>query len=219
MCFSATASFTASGLLAIIGLLSMKYARTASMRLFAATPLFFALQQATEGILWLIVPTVPISLLQTACTYLYLFFAYLFWPIWIPLIMMRLETTAWRRAAMRWLLGCGVIVAAIGLTYILTTYATAQIVEGHFSYAIGESGNGWVSYYDYYWILKLLYCATIMLSLWLSSMPNMRLLAIGTTIGYAATQLWYMFYFASVWCFFTALVSGLVFVVIRRTQK
>ncbi len=57
MCFSATASFTASGILAAVGLLSIAKARTLPMRIFASTPLLFAIQQASEGVLWTTNPT------------------------------------------------------------------------------------------------------------------------------------------------------------------
>lgn len=216
MCFSATASFTASGILAIIGLLSMGAARTKNLKLFAATPLFFAAQQASEGALWLLIPTSPLATITHICTALFLFFAYLFWPIWMPGVMLKLETIPRRHRVMYWLLAYGVIVALIGLAYILTTSITPQVLENHISYAVSEAGNGWVQYYGYYWILKLSYCIAVMGPLWISSIPYMRLLAVGVTLGYLATEIWYMVTFASVWCFFAALVSGLVFIVVRK---
>ena len=53
MCFSAGASFTSAGILTILGILSIKKAPR-EYRLFAMMPLFFAIQQYCEGIIWLI---------------------------------------------------------------------------------------------------------------------------------------------------------------------
>ncbi|KTD57119.1 hypothetical protein Lsai_1723 [Legionella sainthelensi] len=53
MCFSASASFTAAGVIAAVGICSLLKARTYPLFLFALTPLFFAVQQALEGIVWI----------------------------------------------------------------------------------------------------------------------------------------------------------------------
>ena len=53
MCFSATASFGASAVLGAIGIIAVAKAKTKPQRLFATIPLIFAVQQLTEGLLWL----------------------------------------------------------------------------------------------------------------------------------------------------------------------
>jgi hypothetical protein len=53
MCFSATASFGAAVVLGTIGIVAMSKAGTKPQRLLAAIPLIFAVQQVTEGLIWL----------------------------------------------------------------------------------------------------------------------------------------------------------------------
>ena len=53
MCFSATASFGASAVLGVIGVAAVAKAKTKPQRLFASIPLVFAVQQLSEGFLWL----------------------------------------------------------------------------------------------------------------------------------------------------------------------
>jgi hypothetical protein len=53
MCFSATASFSAGTVLLGLGALTLKLVRHPRELMFAAIPLLFAIQQWTEGVIWL----------------------------------------------------------------------------------------------------------------------------------------------------------------------
>ena len=53
MCFSATASFSAGAVLLGLGALTLKSARRPRELLYAAIPLLFAIQQLSEGVIWL----------------------------------------------------------------------------------------------------------------------------------------------------------------------
>ena len=53
MCFSATASFVASGVIASIGVATLRHVREPRALLFACVPLLFAVHQFTEGLVWL----------------------------------------------------------------------------------------------------------------------------------------------------------------------
>ena len=53
MCFSATASFSAGVVLLGLGTLTLKSARGRRELPLAAIPLLFAIQQLTEGVIWL----------------------------------------------------------------------------------------------------------------------------------------------------------------------
>ena len=87
MCFSAGASFVASGGLAIVGVASLKVAKKEE-RIIALIPLAFALQQAIEGVQWLSLqsgcPSLPLG-------YGFLFFAFIFWPVYVPLTVYLLD--------------------------------------------------------------------------------------------------------------------------------
>ena len=53
MCFSATASFSAGAVLLGIGALTVKSSHRRREMPLAAIPLLFAIQQLTEGVIWL----------------------------------------------------------------------------------------------------------------------------------------------------------------------
>ena len=75
MCFSAEASFTSSAVLALIGYASIKAAPSKSKLFLAAIPCFFALQQFSEGIIWLnLRGDIAPSFLTLAAQILFLFF-------------------------------------------------------------------------------------------------------------------------------------------------
>jgi hypothetical protein len=88
MCFSANASFAASGALAVIGIATLRETKTARERFLAAMPLFFSVQQAIEGFEWL--ARAP-SALQTDLAYAFLAIAVAFWPVYIPAVVYLVE--------------------------------------------------------------------------------------------------------------------------------
>ena len=53
MCFSASASFVAAGVIGTIGLATLRHVREPRTLLFAAVPLLFAFHQLCEGFDWL----------------------------------------------------------------------------------------------------------------------------------------------------------------------
>ena len=73
MCFSAPASFIASGGLAVLGGVSFVTAKKED-KILAAIPILFAIQQFCEGIQWIYLNSGSSSLIAG---YLFLFFAFI----------------------------------------------------------------------------------------------------------------------------------------------
>ncbi|WP_226646052.1 DUF6629 family protein [Microbulbifer variabilis] len=98
MCFSATASFGSAALLLVGGALCTTHTikNDKTYLLLAITPLLFALQQASEGAVW-IGHNENLMSLTTASSILFLFFALFFWLTWIPIVAYSLETKKWKR--------------------------------------------------------------------------------------------------------------------------
>ena len=90
MCFSATASFAAGGLLLGVGSLTLRRARTPRERPFAAIPLLFAIQQFIEGVIWLTFSR-EAPLLNTVMTHAYSFFSHVLWPVYVPVAVLLIE--------------------------------------------------------------------------------------------------------------------------------
>src|ERR1700709_2677092 len=97
MCFSAGASFTASAVLGTLGSFSLKRAEGKSQIMFASIPVLFAVQQFSEGLLWLSLSKDGYEEWQTAATYFFLFFAQFLWTTWIPVSMLLMETNKVRK--------------------------------------------------------------------------------------------------------------------------
>jgi hypothetical protein len=92
MCYSASASFITSAVLFPTGIYTIYQAlKYRPIYLYIALiPIFFAIQQATEGLIWLTLesPLLNIHFLEK----LYLFFAFFFWPAYISLATYKIET-------------------------------------------------------------------------------------------------------------------------------
>ena len=76
MCFSATASFVAGTSLSVIGIVTLKQAKTKSEIPVAIVPLLFGVQQLVEGIIWLSFRT-NAPLVKQVMTYIYFGLAFL----------------------------------------------------------------------------------------------------------------------------------------------
>src|SRR3989344_2609319 len=112
MCFSPAASFIASGGLAAIGVSSYSIAPK-NQKLIASIPFIFAIQQAVEGFQWLSLD----SNISPTFSYAFLFFALLFWPVYIPWIVFHLDKK--RHHLMEWLLGIGITLSLFLVTILL----------------------------------------------------------------------------------------------------
>ena len=134
MCFSPTASFTAAGLTAAVGFVSLSRVSRPHEIPLAATPLLFALQQALEGLLWIDLPVAPGGSVATGLTLLFLFFAEVLWPVYAPIAALLMEPSWPRRRLMLLCLAVGVGIGARFLWWILAHPHGAVILEGHIVY-------------------------------------------------------------------------------------
>ena len=230
MCFSAGASFSSAAFLTVVGFLSFKQAPT-RMKFFAMIPLFFALQQATEGLIWLLnvgiqsntksplaIPFIMIAkpittlvskitfqryyaFLQESATFIYLTFALVLWPTWVPFSLSIAETSALRRNILLVLLAIGLGISGMLLTILLIGGVNVQVIKGNLIYTVPEIFHK-VQITD-----LLLYCLVTILPFFITSMKGTKIL--GLALTGSAVLTWYAWYttFGSMWCFFAALLS------------
>lgn len=200
MCFSATASFGAAGVLSIIGLLSLRKVKNKNLYPFAMVPLFFAIQQAFEGIVWITYDQPVNALVNKFAMFAFLFFAFFFWPVWIPFAFGMIETQKIRRNVLWGLMGVGAAVSS-GLIYSVATLGvSAQISCNHIKYIVDTPGifNQWGV-----WV----YCAATIAPFFISSKRIAWLFGLALCGSVAVTLYFYTAFFTSVWCFFSALLS------------
>ncbi len=92
MCFSATASFVASGLLITGGAATLtRFSFRPKEWALAVIPLIFGLHQFSEGLVWLGIQGHVTEQIKNAAMYFYVFIALCFWPVYIPLAMLIYE--------------------------------------------------------------------------------------------------------------------------------
>lgn len=210
MCFSATVSFGAGAILAGAGVVSMKKTRNPKMLLFASMPLAFSLHQLAEGVVWLSLRNPEWAAWQSPATCFYLFVAQLTWPLCVPLAIWLMEPNPGRKKILFYVMITGVAFA-IYLAYCFMTYEVSASVEGrHIRYTMD---------FPHLNLRRVWYVIPTLAPLFLSSLKWMKLLAVAFTVSLIVTFIFYSKTVISVWCFFAALLSALVLLVVMTYNR
>ncbi len=207
MCFSAGASFIAGGALGATGVFTLSKARKKSELPFASIPLLFGVQQAIEGVVWL---SFGSPLINTVMIYAYSMFSHVLWPIYVPLSVVLLETVHWRKKVLFAFLLMGIVVSTYLLYFLLTLPLSAQVVNKSIVY---DSPHFYVIP-----VLILYFSATCVSSLF-SSHKLVNVFGIAALISAAIAYIFYATSFISVWCFFAAILSSLIFLYFKLKKK
>ncbi|WGQ10630.1 hypothetical protein QG516_03035 [Pedobacter gandavensis] len=206
MCFSATASFSSGIALTLIGIVTVQSSRSRLYGLFASIPFLLAIQQYTEGVLWLALSDPVLADWQSPAMFLYLFFAQVLWPVWVPLSIFLLEKEQRRRKILYALLivGAGVSVYLGYRLFVKNIFA--EIAGYHIYYHVGP-----ISFPLH--VSAMLYFLVTVLPALISSVRKIWLFGVAIGLSYIIANLMYERYILSVWCFFAALVSIIVFAI------
>ena len=149
---------------------------------------------------------------QAPATYVFLVFAQAVWPLYIPLCILIFEPAEGRRKLITLLLICGAGLA-LYICYALWQYPQYAVTEQHHiryiqHFALAQQ-----------WFYGVLYFLPTIVAPMVSSHKDLRWLGYLFLIAYAATRLLFHFYEVSVWCFFGAVISVIVTVLINRHAK
>src|SRR3990167_9278061 len=204
MCFSATASFTASAVLGAVGIASLKQVKKKEDSLLAAIPLLFAVQQFFEGLIWIFPDRGVVTLVFG---YIFLFFAFLLWPTYVPLAAWAHEKDLKRRSILRWFMVFG----AFGTFYLFVTLMTqslvVQIIDRHVCYLVDLP----------YHVSGVIFYVTVTVGAFLlSSKRFLQLFGLLTLFSAGVSLKFYEQAFTSVWCFFAALLSFILYFYLRK---
>ncbi len=215
MCFCAGASFAASVSLLTIGLISFYKARSLGGRMFAVILLLFAVQQGSEGMVWLSGTHTQLREWSEFFTYIFLIFAFGFWPFWIPLSVGMNEKDALRKKIIN-----GFLLASLPLIgfllYYLMTYGVYISTQGmYIEYTIPVTGRAVP-----FQVLIAWYFLVTVGSLIASSNRVLNYFGVVLALSCIASLYVGRAFFISVWCFFAALISAaFLWVVIKRDTK
>lgn len=206
MCFSATASFTAGITLSVLGVATLRQVPSRREVLLGTFPLLFAIQQFSEGLVWITLGQDSFNSINSLVTYIFLFFATMIWPILCPLSIYLLETHAVKR---KMSLGLAIIGIAFGI-YLFGFVLTHGVDSGHFSGNLLYDLN-FIPFYEGNKYLYLI--VTAFPFLWASKL-RIKLFGAFVILSFGISELFYKVTFVSVWCFFAAVLSaGLYFIV------
>lgn len=117
MCFSASASFAAAGVLTVVGLLTIPQVRKKEYVMVAAVPFLFAVQQTAEGIVWRTMKNPDYKNIYMVSVYIFLAFALSIWPLWLPVSLWLCEKSDRRKKILGLLSGMGAIIAFLYSLY------------------------------------------------------------------------------------------------------
>ena len=205
MCFSATASFVAGTSLSAIGVGTLKSTQRRSEIPFAMIPLLFGIQQLIEGVIWLTFGR-DVPVLQQTMTYIYSVFSHVLWPIYVPAAIGIMEAVRWRKQVLAGFEVVGLLAGLPLLYYIVTRPVVAQVVERHIEY---------ISPHFYIAPIVGFYVLATCVSGFFSSHPFVRLFGMLALLSFIGTYMMYAHALVSVWCFFAAILSMLMFIHLR----
>jgi len=209
MCFSAEASFIGAAALGVIGTAALNVPLRKQDKLWAAIPLLFAFQQLCEGIIWLdLRGSIPHSAFSVLAKDLYLFFALIFWPVWIPLSILAGEDKPLRKTFLKVLLFCGITLA----TFHLWSYSILEISPTVNKYSIYYFSEA--PFYK-----KLVYLILVSLPPLISSIKYMKVFGILIILSCLISEYFYTTTFTSVWCFLGSFVSAALYMICRSNAK
>ncbi len=208
MCFSAEASFTAALLLGTAGGLSLKRSNSLPQYFLAGIPLLFAFQQFSEGLIWLhLKKGFGDHELFINAERAFLTFAFFIWPIWIPLTFALLEKVLWRKSLLFINLYFGLALSILNLTYAIREDINVKVI--HYS----------LQYLGHIPSQEILYPLIVMFPLFLSSLKKVWLYGLLVITSFVLADYFYRTTFASVWCFFSAIVSLFVYKILIDNSK
>lgn len=213
MCFSTVASFGAGALLTGAGVVAARSVdKPAAQWAFAAIPVLFAVQQFTEGFVWLSLSRESFATWKEPATYGFMFFAQGVWPAWMPLAIWKIEKDRWRRQILFTLFGLGIALSVHMLYCLIAFPVDSRIIGHHIQYDLA-SPRAWMTYSG------IVYGVVTIVPAFVSTISRMWMLGLATLGSLMVSKVFFHVFFISVWCFFAALISLLVIYYLLEMRK
>ena len=206
MCFSASASFVSGGVLSALGVLAIKKTKFPHEKMIASVPFIFGIQQIIEGFIWINsneiqTPSGIVTFGPKVLTYGYLFFAMILWPTFLPISIGLIEL---KRKKKILILTLPAAITSLYFTWVLFKYPIySQIQENHIQYHFTIHPSLFI---------VTTYCLATILPCLLSS--HRWIVGVGAvlTVALLFSKIYFDDAFASIWCFFSALLSAFIYI-------
>lgn len=207
MCFSATASFTLATTTAVVGIAAVRQVRHRPELFLAIVPLLFAAQQAVEGLLWLQLSGEGDNGTVAALSFTYLLLADVFWPVYTAVAVLLVEPDRRRRRVF----GVIAVIGSVLSIYLLIDLLGNPVSAGIRGHSIGYAGEA-----DPLSWRQIPYLVCVCAPPLLSSHRIIRVFGAVILAGFLVSAYAYYATFVSVWCFFAAADSTLIWFYFRR---
>ncbi len=211
MCFSATVSFTAAVGLSLLGIGTLRETRSKRYILLGSFPCLFALQQSLEGLVWIGIHNDSLSQLTRGGTYGFLLFATFLWLILCPLSIYFLEQAQPKKNVMLGLAGLGFLLGTYLFTWTIYHGIAPQVFSGNIFYDL--------KFIPFFQVCKYLYLSIIALPFLLTESTSLKLFGSLLTISFIISQLLFQVTYISVWCFFAAVLSGFLYLIMKQLSS
>lgn len=212
MCFSVAASFGSGVVLVAIGMVTLRITRKPSHLVFAFIPVLFAIQQISEGFVWITLQQSEYAKWQSVPIHIFMVFAHIVWPFWITLSALLLENRATRKKILQVLFVVAILLSGSEIYYMAVTPISAEISGHHVQYLFEYPST-------YVLVTDIVYGLVIIVPCFVSSVKRMWLLGFCFTASLLFSALFYQAHLLSVWCFFAAVLSIIIYLIIDNHQK
>jgi len=204
LCFSAEASFAGGVIITAIGVASLRKVTKSSQLPFASIPLIFGAQQISEGFVWLSLqsPQPPPGL--TLPSMIFLITAVVIWPTMIPFSVLRMEESEKKKRMLKFLLAGGMLASLYYAAGLVIFNATPMISSHHIKYVSDFPEKMALPGFGLYLIATLT-------PFFVSGVRRMSMMGIVMMVSCLITGVFYAEYLTSVWCFFAAITSGVIY--------
>ncbi|MEN8250997.1 MAG: DUF6629 family protein [Bacteroidota bacterium] len=212
MCFSAEVSFGASAVITSVGVIAIKMSTDKKQLFFAMIPLLFGIQQFFEGWLWVALQNMEYSAAGDLSKYGFLIFAELIWPIWIPVSIWLIEKEKRRKLLIFLSLILGILVSVFFGYQLIIYEVTAHIDQHHIFYTVGP-------YTSDRWSSGIIYLLPAAFPFIFSSNKQINYLGILMLLFFVVSKIFFIQYMISVWCFFAAVLSIYIYLVLKMQNS
>ena len=202
MCLSAEVNFVASAVIGAVGVATLAHVQRPRDVLFAAMPLMFALHQFTEGFVWMGLDGTIGALARDQSAFLFLLYAQGILPILMPLSVLLMEDVPWRRGVLAAITAVALVFGGYMIWGVMAFPTSCHVEARSVVYDNPVTETMWTG---------LIYIIVTCGALVLSGFPVVRWFGVLNLIGLTVVYFVKVYAFSSVWCFYAAVISVMLF--------
>ncbi|HCS21738.1 MAG TPA: hypothetical protein DIW47_14465 [Bacteroidetes bacterium] len=146
---------------------------------------------------------------ESGAAYIFLFFAQVLWPVWVPFSLLLLSPKGQRSWIQKAFVAIGTIVS-LYLGYCLLNFPIKALHIGyHIAYDQSYPSKPAL-------FIGALYLIATIAPILFSRISRMWILGTMILISYLITAVFYSGYIISVWCFFAAIISVVILMIVKK---